>query len=165
MFRFRPLPFARETELALGPEGRLYAGYEDSLRVVAHGLDGRTDVIADVPTPPGPLSEAERDSALAPIENPAMRQAVAAALPDTRPAFTNLIVSDEGRLWVRRPPDGTAAERTAWWILNPETNTIHQVRLPREVELTVVQNGKAYGKTTTEMGAPAVVRYHIDTNA
>jgi len=165
VFQFRPLPFARESRIALSPTGRLYAGYEDSLRIVAHEWNDTQDVIADVPAPPVPLTDADRDSALAAIDNDQMRQAVAKALPDTKPAFTDLVVADDGHLWVRRPPKNPTAETTAWWVLAPETKTIRTVQLPREVNIEVVQKGKAYGTTTTEVGAPALVRYRIQTGS
>lgn len=162
VFQFRPLPFARESRIALRPEGRLYTGYEDSLRVVAHGLDGASDVVADIPAPPVPLTDTDRDSALADIDNDQMRQAVAKALPDTKPAFTDLVVADDGQLWVRRPPGTPTAETTAWWVLAPETKVIQTVQLPRKVDIEVVQNERAYGTTETETGAPAVARYRIE---
>jgi hypothetical protein len=163
VFQFRPLPFAHESRIALGPDGRLYAGYEDSLRVVAHAWTGASTVIANVPAPPVPLTDADRDSSLAEIGNSQMRQAVAKALPETKPVYTDLVVADDGRLWVRRPPERPSADTIVWWILNPEIQTIHEVQLPAEIDLDVVQNGKAYGTTETEAGAPAVVRYQIET--
>jgi len=165
VFQFRPLPFARESQIALGPEGRLYSGYEDSLRVLAHEWTGASTVIADVPAPPVPLTDADRDSALAAIGNDPMRQAVAKALPNTKPAFADLVVAEDGRLWVKRPTETAEADTTAWWILNPASKTIQEVRLPSEVDVEVVQDGRVYGTTETETGAPAVVRYQIKTGA
>jgi hypothetical protein len=161
VFQFRPVPFARESQIALGPDGRLYTGYEDSLRVVAHEWGGASTVIADMPTPPVPLTDADRDSALAAIGNDPMRQAVAKVLPDTKPAFTDLVVADDGELWVQRPPKTPTAETTAWWVLAPDAKTVRTVRLPREVDLEAVHKGKAYGTTTTDAGAPALVRYQV----
>jgi hypothetical protein len=83
----------------------------------------------------------------------------ASALPDTKPAFTAMTVSDEGRIWVKRPPTRPDAATVPWWILDPETKTIQQAQLPPEVELMVVRDGKAYGTTTTGRGAPALVQY------
>jgi hypothetical protein len=87
---------------------------------------------------------------------------IAAALPDTKPAFTDFVVADNGRLWAQRPARGPDAKRVPWWILDPKTKTIRTVRLPREVDLHAVKKGHAHGSTTTEAGAPAVVRYRVD---
>ena len=160
-FRGHPLPFARTSKIALGPDRRLYHGWTDSLRVTAYALDGGAETVADVPTPPVPVQDSERDSVLDEMSTE-MRPVVASGLPDTKSAFTDLLVSGEGRLWVRRPPAGPEADRTAWWVLNPGTQTIRALSLPSAVDLEVVWGRQAYGTTTTDRGAPAVVRYRID---
>lgn len=162
-FRIRPIPFGRETLTAIGPQSRLYYGWTDSLRISACGADGRSEVVASVPTKPIPVREADRDSALSDIGSD-MKSMVSSAVPDTKPAFTDLVVADDGRLWVKRPKEETGTDTTPWWILNPASDTIHEVQVPSEVDLEVVQNDMAYGTTETEMGAPAVVRYRIDSS-
>jgi hypothetical protein len=158
-----PLPFDRETVVAPGPDGRLYHGVTDSLQVHATTHDGTTTTVAHVPTEPVPVTAADRDSALARIERADIRKQFVDAMPPTKPAFTDLVVAGDGHLWVRRPTDGPDAETVAWWVLTLETKTIHEVQLPTDVSLEVVQNGKAYGTTTTDVGAPAVVRYRIES--
>ncbi len=155
------LPFDRKTVAAPGPNGRLYHGWTDSLQINATAPDGATEVIAHVPTEPVPVTAADRDSALTPIERADLREQFADAIPQTQPAFMDLVVADDGRLWVQRPADGPDAGTVAWWVLDPKTKTTHEVQLPANANLEVVRDGKAYGTTTTETGAPAVVRYTI----
>lgn len=157
------LPFGRVTKVVAGPDSRLYHGSTDSLHVKATSLDGTTEVIATVPADPVAVREAERDSAMDGIEGEIRRQ-IAAAVPERKPAFTDLVVADDGTLWVQRPADGPNAETVPWWVVDPETKTIREVHLPPEVDLEAVQDGKAYGTTTTEAGAPAVVRYRVGGN-
>ena len=154
------LPFGRVTQVAVGPDARLYHGWTDRLRIHATSLEGATEVVATVPVDPVPVTDAERDSALADVEAE-LRGPIGEAVPETKPAFTDLVVADDGRLWVRRPPDGPEADTAPWWALDPETKTIRAATLPREVTLRVVRDGHAYGTTTTETGAPALVRYRI----
>jgi hypothetical protein len=156
------LPFGRVTQVAPGPDGRLYHGINDSLRIRATSLDGATKTIARIPADPVPIAEAERDSALADIPS-AIRGPLVSNFPDTKPAFTDLVVADDGRLWVRRPPEGPDAETTSWWVLSPDQKTIHEVPLDADMDLEVIQDGHVYGTTTTDVGAPAVVRYRIDS--
>ncbi|MFB6230738.1 MAG: hypothetical protein ABEL04_06230 [Salinibacter sp.] len=163
-FRVAGVPFDRSVATAVGPDARLYHGWTDSLHVVAHAPNGTSEVAAALPTEPVPVTEAARDSALEEV-NSKLRSIVASAVPDTKPAFTDLVVADDGRLWVRRPPEGPSADATRWWVLDPETKTIHPIQLPREVRIEAVQNEKAYGSTTTEAGAPALVRYQIQTGS
>ena len=162
-FTLHPIPFDRSMQVTPGPDGRFYVGHTDSLHVQAHGPDGTTTTVASVPVAPVPVQDVDRDSALAAVESSAMRDKVASALPDTKPAMTDLIVADDGTLWVRRPVAEPGASTAAWWILDPDTKTIYEVQLPTDVNLEVVQNGIAYGTTTTAMGAPAVVRYRIES--
>lgn len=160
-FRIHGLPFARRTLVETAPDGRVYTGWTDSLRISACGRDGRSETVADIPVELVPVTEAERDSVLNDIDHNGIRADVQSAMPNTKPPFTDLVVADDGRLWVQRPADDPDAETVAWWMLDPETKTIREVHLPPEVNVEVVQEGKAYGTTTTETGAPAVVRYTI----
>jgi len=160
-YRIRPLPFGRDTRTAIGPKAHLYYGWTDSLRISARTPNGSTEIVADVPTDPIPMQAADRDSMLSDIGSD-MKDMIASALPDTKPAFTDLLVANDGRLCVKRPPSAAEADTTPWWVLDPESKTIQEIQLPSEVDLEVMQNGKAYGTTETEMGAPAVVRYRIE---
>jgi len=157
------LPFDRKTVVAPGPNGRMYHGWTDSLQVRATTLDGTTEVVAQVPTDPVSVTAADRDSPLASIERSDIRKQFADEIPQTKPAFTDLVVAHDGRLWVRRPTEGPDAETTPWWVLEPGARTIHEIQLPTEVTLEVVRDGMAYGTTKTETGAPAVVRYRIES--
>ena len=162
-FRLRTVPFARRTLTALGSGDVLYHGWTDSLTVRARSSDEPSTTAASIPTDPVPLIEAARDSALRDVGDE-MRSVVASGLPDTKPAFSDLVVADGGRLWVKRPTKSPDAEMAPWWILNLEEQTIRETQLPREVDLEVVQDGQAYGTTTTDVGAPAVVRYRVRTD-
>ena len=163
-FRMQTIPLSPRTAIAWGPDGRLYHGWTDSLHVEVRSLNGSSTDIASVPTDPVPLTETARDSVLKDTDSD-IRSKLGPALPDTKPAFTDLIVADDGRIWVKRPKKKAEPDTTPWWILNSESKKIQEVRLPSEVELEVVQNGRAYGTTETEMGAPAVVRYRIDSSS
>jgi hypothetical protein len=160
-FMMHPMPFERNMQVTPGPDGRLYVGHTDSLHVQAYGLDETTETVASIPVDPVPVREVDSDSALAEVKSSAMRDKVASALSDTKPAMMDLVVADDGRLWMRRPADHPDAQTALWWVLNPEKKTIHEVQLPTDVNLEVVRNEKVYGTTTTEAGAPAVVRYQV----
>lgn len=158
------VPFARQTHIAVGSDARVYTGWPDSLQIRAVAPTGRSETVVSIPTASPPVQPADRDSALHDMGTE-LRNMIEPAIPDTKPAFTDLIVADDGRLWVQRPAQKTQSETVPWWILDPDRKTIHQARLPRDVELDVVRDGRAYGTTTTDAGAPALVRYHIDMNA
>jgi len=156
------VPFARRMIATLGPDEVLYQGWTDSLTVRAVSVNGSSSTVASIPTDPVPLTDAARDSALSDVSDE-MRPVVASGLPDTKPTFTDLVVAADGRLWVKRPVEAPDAESADWWILDSEAKTIQKAQLPPEVDLEVVRDNMAYGTTTTEAGAPAVVRYRIAT--
>lgn len=159
-FRIRPVPFRRTTRMHVGPNSRLYYGWTDSLHIQARTLDGESEVVASGPTEPVPVTEATRDSALSGHDGE-MRTLIASGLPETKPAFTQMVVADDGQIWIQRPTEAPDAETVPWWVLNPDTKTIQKTRLPSAVNLTVVNDEYAYGMTRTDLGAPAVVRYRI----
>lgn len=163
-FTAESVPFSRETVHTVGPSGRLYFGWTDSLHIQARTPKTDAEVVASVPTDPIPITAADRDSALSDVDDK-LRSMVASALPETKPAFTDLVVDDTGALWVKRPAKTPDAVTVSWWILKPESKTIRTAQLPANVELNVVRDGRAYGTTTTEMDAPAVVRYRIQAQA
>lgn len=163
-FQARPVPFARTTLVRRGPDGWLYTGWSDSLRIQAHAVDGTSETIVDVPTSPVPVTKAERDSILNDVGSD-LRSIMASAIPETKPAFTDFVVADDGRLWVKRPTVGHQEESQRWWRLDPDSRTIHEGWFPADVDIEVVMNGKVYGTTITENGGPAVVRYDIQVSS
>jgi hypothetical protein len=164
-FRIGPVPFSRRTATAIGPQSRLYHGWTDSLRISAQALNGTSETVASVPTAPLPIQKADRDSALSSLRDNLgsdMTEMIRSALPDTKPAFNQFVVDDKEQLWVERPTKASVSHHR-WWILNSTSKTIYEVQVPSEVDLEVAQNGMAYGTTETEMGAPAIVRYRLDS--
>lgn len=133
-FTAEAIPFSRETVLTTGPDGRFYHGWTDSLHIEATTLEGISETVASIPTDPVPVTETARDSALSDVDDE-MRSMVASALPDTKPAFTGLVVANDGRLWAQRPAEGPDAETVAWWVLAPDNQTIRETRLPESVDL------------------------------
>lgn len=163
-FSVESIPFARQAHVAVRPDTQMYVGWPDSLHVTATVPTGQSETMVSIPAPSPPVQEADRDSALSDVETD-LHNMIGSAIPDTKPAFTDLIVADDGRIWIQRPTETPDAETVPWWVLTPDTKTIRRVRLPRRVQLEVVQDGQVYGTTSTDAGAPALVRYHIDTNA
>lgn len=155
------VPFDRRGVLAQGSDDRLYYGSTDSLHIEAFASDGSSEVVASIPVDPVPVTAAARDSALSDVDK-GLLSSVESAMPETKPSFTDLVVASDGRLWVQRPQETPGREMVTWWVLDPENQTIRIARLPEDVSLLVVKDDRAYGRTTTENGAPAVVRYSVE---
>ena len=157
---FLNIPFTPRPHYALGPTGRVHYAYGDSLQVTAYGPTGQPERTVRVPvesTPP--VTDDEMESALA--DRTRGREQVRNEIPASKPAFTQFLVDADGRYWFGRPTANR--DSTAWWVAAPETKRVLTDTLSSKVGLRTVQNGQAYGITKTEVGAPAVVRYRIES--
>jgi hypothetical protein len=47
-------------------------------------------------------------------------------------------------------------------VATPEKKRVVTDTLPSEARILAIRDGRAYGRATTEMGAPALVRYEIN---
>jgi len=154
---FARIPFARNSHFAFGSDGRIHYAWSDSLSVATYDPSGRKGRTIDVPFEPVPVTEEEIERVLK--DRSRARGLVRDGIPATKPAFDHFLVDDEGRYWFGRPTANP--DSTDWWVADPDEKQVATTTLPSEVELEVVKNGRAYGQTTTENGAPAVVRYRI----
>jgi sugar lactone lactonase YvrE len=155
---FLYVPFTPAPHFALGPTGRLHYAWSDSLTVTAYGSAGqpeRTVRVRLASTPP--VTDDEIAAAL--DDRPRGREQIKNEIPASKPAFNQFLVDDEGRYWFGRPT--ATPDSTAWWVATPDDKRVATTTLPSKVEILSVTNGQAYGKTTTEMGAPALVRYDV----
>ena len=155
-----PIPFMPSLHTALGPTNRVHVARGDSLAVVRYALDGEHRREVSIPFEPVTVTDADKDRVLKNYsdEHPMPRDKI----PATKPAFTDLLVDDQGRYWFGRPT--ATPDSTDWWVAWPDKQRVVTTTLPSEVRLHEVVNGRVYGQTTTENGAPALVRYriHID---
>lgn len=155
---FYALPFARSSHYALGPDGYIHHGWGDSLRIAVYNQDGERQRTVRIPFEPIPITEEDIEKALEGWSRG--RALVRRNIAETKPAFTDFLMDGQGRYWFKRPTaDG---ERADWWIADPATRRVDVFSLPRTVDLLDVMNGYAYGRTHTEVGAPALVRYRFE---
>lgn len=154
---FMTVPFMPGPHYALGPKGRVHYAWGDSLAVKAYGLEGNLHREPDIASDPVPVTDKEIDSALEGRSRG--REQVRNMIPASKPAFKHFLVDDEGRYWFGRPTSDP--DSTAWWVAQPDEQRVVTDTLSSTVRLMTIKSGHAYGRTTTEMGAPALVRYQI----
>lgn len=153
-----PVPFGHGPHVAIGPEGRIHFGRSDSLRATSYGLDGTAGRTVRIPFELVPASEDDVEQQVERYPS-SFRAKLESAARSTKPAFRQLLVDDQGRYWFGRPT--ADPDSTAWWVAWPDERRVVTATLPSEVEVVVVKDGHAYGRTTTENGAPALVRYRV----
>lgn len=152
-------PFTARPSLAIGPNGRIYFTRGDEHRILVLSPRGDTVRVVRRRVTPSPVTDAERDSAIAGVQE-RFRQAGAQppsdmALPEQRPAINRLIVDTRGYLWVLGPPV-PALDGTEWSIYDREGRYVGSVSMPR---MDVMQIGDDFvaGVTTDELGVQRVV--------
>lgn len=152
-----PIPFMPSLHAALGPNNRVHVARGDSLAIVSYALDGGHRREVSIPFESVPVTNEEADRVLKNYSD--KRPMPRGKIPATKPAFTDFLVDDEGRYWFGRPTNHP--DSTDWWVADPDEQRVATTTLPSEVQLHEVTNGRAYGQTTTDNGAPALVRYRI----
>ena len=176
------LPYGREPFLRLGPGDRVYAGWSDSLPVSVMDVEGRPLAAVGGGSPRVEVSrgdlrrlmesygEASYGKALR------LRMETAARggrLPRTRPAYRDLLVDDQGRVWIQAvtardvvvSTGGGLAyageDEAAWRVYAPGGGELADVRLPQNFKLWRVRGGRAYGVETDDLGVERLVRYRL----
>lgn len=152
------LPFSQRPHFTMGPDGFLYHARTHSLHVTAYDREGRVRREVEIPFESVPVTEADRKRVLE-GQSKESRATVEGQIPSTKPAFEQFLVDDEGRYWFGRPTSNP--DSTDWWVADPGEKRVVTATLPSEVRLMAVKDGRAYGRTTTEAGAPALVRYRV----
>jgi hypothetical protein len=153
------IPFARRPAVKADEEGNIHYAWSDSLGVRVYGSGGELRRTVDLPYEPVPITEEDRERALEDYSEEA-RAAVLEEIPETKPAFKQFLVDDQGRYWFGRPT--TDPDSTDWWVADPDDKRIMTTTLPSTVEIEAVRDGSVYGQTTTDAGAPVLVRYRIE---
>lgn len=151
--------FGRRPAIALGPEGRIYQGYSDSLTINVYSMDGTRQERWMLPFEPVPVPDSTIEQRLASARDIIRGLLEEAGIPETKPAFEDFFTDAQGRLWIKRPT--ADPDRAAWWVADSEAKRVATTRLSDDVDLQAVLDGYAYGETTTENGAPALVRYRV----
>jgi hypothetical protein len=154
---FMSVPFMPGPNFALGPEGRVHYAWSDSLTIAAYGPTGQPERTVRIPFEPVAVTDDEIEDALEGRSRG--RELVRDKIPASKPAFDHFLVDDEGRYWFGRPTANP--DSTAWWVASPEEKRVQTATLPSDVRILTVRGGHAYGRATTEAGAPALVRYRI----
>lgn len=158
-FVFHFVPFDVQPDAALGPGDRVHFSRTDSLQMDVYSLAGEPERSVGVPFDPVPITQEERTAELEDLGSD-VRSQIADAMPESKPAFRDVFLDDEGRYWFRRPT--AHADSTDWWVADPEDQRVATMRLPDHVYIMTARDGYAYGSTYSKAGAPALVRYGVE---
>ena len=92
--------------------------------------------------------------------DPMTRRLLFDFLPDRLPAFGDVVVSDEGHLWVSLT-EFDLSEGLDWLVFEPTGRLKGTVRTPPELQLRSVSSGSIVGFVLGEFDVPYVRRYRL----
>ena len=158
------MPFGRESIVAFGPDAHLYGGWNDELDIAVIDLEGKRDRSITREHAPVPVTDEDIEAVLAETSDEQMRSSILDAdLPQTKPAFTALVVDDQGQLWLQHSV-ATGDSLSTWSVLNADGTAFGRVKLPTSAALVAIRAGRAYGTLKdAESGAQYVVVYDVST--
>jgi len=119
--------------------GRIYLGDADEMEIKVYSALGQVERIIRVPTFDLTLSaqeiRAEREARLG-LNPSAMNRDLLSAMPDpeTRPAYSELVIDSEGFIWVEESQGRTlkflGGQPSRWTVFSPEGEWLGGVQLP-----------------------------------
>lgn len=159
------LSFYPDTQMAVDPEGNLFIGNSDSLKIQQYNEQGKE--IATLKSTPSmtALTSTHLDSLASARESPGFRNLLddvisLAGRPSHWPVFDYFLVDDAGGCWVKLLEPGKPEQ--TWWVFNEEGQLTWSFTMSSEVDLYQIQNDQAYGIRQTAGDLATVVRYRID---
>jgi len=162
---FPNLSFYPDIRMNTDPDGHLYVGKSDSLIIRKYNKDGEPAGIFIRETyPPKPLTTAyidslhdRYDSSRGSIFKKAISEA---GIPNYWPVFQDFLFDDTGRCWVQLLHPEKSDQ--TWWVFDRNGKPKWEFKLPTEVKIHTVKNGKVYGILQPPEDIPSIVRYQID---
>lgn len=153
------MPFTPRPRVAVGREGAIYATQGGHYRIAVLSPSGDTLRVYERQVEAPPVSDAERDAALADIRN-RIRDAGATApahieIPGHKPAIQGLIADDQGNLWVRAPM-GEGWTRTEYGVFGPMGHYLGALTM-MDVDIEEISRNVVVGVATDSLGVQQVV--------
>lgn len=166
----RVMPYQHRPVTIVNPGGGLWRSDGSVYRLVRLSESGDTTMIIEANIPPPSVTDEDRRAVVAEAE--AMEQgeayvrgaeAMVAAIPETKPAISGLVVDDLGRLWVRRGEGGADGPRYDVFSASGDFETTVELRFrPSEYLPIEIQDGYVYALVRDDLEVPYVVRAAIE---
>lgn len=166
----RGVPNQHRPETIVNPSGGFWRSDGSVYRIVRLSESGDTTLVIEADVPPPPVTNEDRDAVVQQAE--AMdrgeayvrgAEALVAAMPETKPAISGLVVDDLGRLWVRRGEGGNAGPRYDVFSASGDFEmTIELPFRPSEYLPIEIAGGNVYALVRDELEVPYVVRAAIE---
>ncbi|PWN05102.1 6-bladed beta-propeller [Rhodohalobacter mucosus] len=153
--------YNRKSHISFDGDNTIIHGWTDDLLFKMHDTNGSYRQAIYVPYQNTSLSRTDVLAEYADREEPWISMVRNDDMPETWPAFDDMLTDDEGRIWVSlftEDPD-----TYTWLVLDPESEeAAGKVIRPREWSIIDVRDGFLYARETDEeTGLVEVVKYGI----
>lgn len=156
-----PVPFARTFHAATGGN-TLAVGVTDRPEILLYGSDGALRRIVRWSGKSRPVGASQREAWIA-VQGGG---APVAQFPRTMPAFEDLKLDPEGRLWVEAyEPPGSAASPSRWSVYDPQGRRLDDVAMPEGFQPLQIGSDYMLGVWRDEQGVEYVRGYGIHVGA
>lgn len=154
----RPQIFTKPI-VTVSEDGYIYSALSDQLLIKKYNSEG--DYLSAFYHPFNHL-EMTKEDAINSQGTPFLADLVSQnEVPDFWSAMDNMLVDDEGRLWIATIVDDLSIHE--WWVLEESGELITKFEWPRDEPIVMVKTGKMYSRETDEeTGLKRVVRYRVD---
>ena len=155
-----PFPFGKNPFFTY-KNGLLYAGWNDAIVISVISQDG--DVLRTIKQEHETVrvTRKEIESKVSDFSKELRRAMLSSdLLPETKPAYDELVVDDQGQVWIREYPD-TDSEFAKWLIIDPDSKLVGEMEFPTNLLLKAIKGGRAYASVNSEMYGPYIVVYEI----
>ncbi len=174
MMRMMTLPFFRSARTTVWA-GRFVVAPNDSYEIRAFGPNGALDLVVRrehalvVPTPAHLDAYVERQAAARPPEERAERrrslseQLAEVPMPETFPAFDQILADALGNLWVREY-DLPGEERTnpLWTVFNVDGRVLGFTETPAGLQIYEIGDDYVLGRATDDLGVEYVQMWSLE---
>ena len=151
-------PFGTDTHVALTSANEIIVGWTGEPVVRVYSLAG--DLIDQIPVHHrrAEVTAADLDSVRSEIPD-YYHEVLAETAPTHWPAFRQMLVDDQDRLWIGTYGQGGRA--TSWSVYDRDGSRVAAVEFDQNVELEVVRDGRAYGIVVDSLEVPRVHVYDL----
>ncbi len=162
-----PRWYAPRVEWASDADGRLFVARGEEYEIEVYSPVGQRIATIKRQYTRHPPSSAERDSAQAWVEEAAPnygpnadRVRKAFEIADLKQATGEVVVSDDGHVWVRTFTEDDVSVQT-WDIFDPGWRYVSVIELPNRLSIHRITEDRVYGELEDEFEVPYVKRYAI----
>lgn len=169
-YSVRGLPYQPSPVVIVNPGGGLWQSDASAYRIARLDDTGDTLFVLEAEVAAPPVTEEDRESVMSDVMERGedfrrAAEALVAALPETKPAISGLVVDDQDRLWVRRGGNERAEPR--YDVFTAEGDFVMSVRLdfrPSQYLPLKFRDGHIYALVRDELDVPYVVRASVPSS-